>query len=259
MNYLNLFGIQIPMYGLMLVLGLLVVNILGYRIIKRFQLDFNDMIILEAYGFACGMLGAKILYLWVSRNSIQWEHFFEREYFNAYMKGGFVFYGGLIGGVMGVLLVSQIHKIKVIEYMRVLICCIPIVHGFGRMGCFFAGCCYGIPYNGAFHVRYSNIPYSLCDENLFPVQLLEAVLLFLLGIILYILIMKYQRTEVSIEIYLISYSIIRFGLEYLRFDEARGKLYGVSTSQWISIGIVILIILYRIRFKINNQNITRNK
>ena len=64
------------------------------------------------------------------------------------MRGGFVFYGGLLGGLFGIYLGGKILKIPVWEYAQNTIPVIPLAHGFGRLGCLMAGCCYGVPYDG---------------------------------------------------------------------------------------------------------------
>lgn len=243
MGTINIFGINIPMYSLMIILGLLIGNIVAVKVIINNKLNLEDFIVLEAYGLAFGMFGAKLLYLWININNIQWSRFFEFEYFNGLMRGGFVFYGGLIGGIIGVVIAHKIHKIDVKKYFAQLIYCIPLVHAFGRIGCYFAGCCYGMPYDGVFHVEYHNNPYSLCDVKLFPVQLVEAISLIILAIIFYILIRKKGSSLRWTYLYFISYSIVRFILEMFRYDYERGSVGIFSTSQWISICILTLMII----------------
>lgn len=253
MDFINIFGIELPTYSLMIILGIIIGNILAYRIMKKKKLCIEDFIVLETYGLAFGMLGAKLLYLWVSRDMITWSRIFEKEYFLALMQGGFVFYGGLFGGIIGVILVHLIHKIDVKLYFKNLIFCIPLVHGFGRIGCYFAGCCYGIPYSGLFHVRYHDIEYSLCDIDLFPVQLVEAIGLFILAIVFYKLTNKKAEMK-NVYLYFISYSILRFIVEIFRFDSQRGSFGIFSTSQWISLFILFAMsIVLFVRNKRDHQ------
>lgn len=72
-----------------------------------------------------------------------------------------------------VLLAGKIHKFNVKIYIRNFIFLIPFIHAFGRIGCFFAGCCFGIPYNGIGAVVFPENSYALPDVSLFPVQLVE--------------------------------------------------------------------------------------
>ncbi|MDU5106453.1 prolipoprotein diacylglyceryl transferase family protein [Clostridium sp.] len=238
MDFINIFGIKFPTYSLMIISGVFIGNILAYMVIKKKKLCLEDFIMVEVYGLAFGMLGAKLLYLWVSKDMISWNRIFEKEYFLTLMEGGFVFYGGLFGGIIGVIIAHVIHKIDVKLYFENLIFCIPLVHAFGRIGCYFAGCCYGIPYSGFFHVRYHNIQYSLCDIDLFPVQLVEAIGLFILAIVFYNLTNKKAEMK-NVYLYFVFYSILRFIVEIFRFDSQRGSLWMLSTSQWISLFIFL--------------------
>lgn len=239
MNYINIFDKQVPIYGIIIIIGLIITNIIACLVINKYKLSIEDFFIIESYFLGFALIGAKLLYLFVIRDTIDWSRMLEFEYFNAYMQGGFVFYGGLIGGFIGCIIVKTLHKIEVKKYLSSLIFCIPLAHSFGRIGCYFAGCCYGIPYSGPFYVEYTDIPYSLCNVKLFPVQLVESISLFVLALIFLFLIIKKGPLVKFIPLYLINYSILRFILEYFRYDPERGKAGIFSTSQWISVFIFI--------------------
>ena len=68
------------------------------------------------------------------------------------LGSGFVFYGGLFGGILGYYLGVKIAKCNFSDFVSFFVFIVPLVHGFGRIGCFCAGCCYGIPYEGFFSV-----------------------------------------------------------------------------------------------------------
>ena len=244
-RFIHVFGHDIAGYGLMITLGVIVSNILALIMLKKKKLLVWDFVILEGYAGLGMIFGAKLLFLFVSRNSIDWSHFFEPEVFSAYMTSGFVFYGGLIGALLCALLAKKIHKIDVAALLRSCIFFLPLAHGFGRIGCFLGGCCYGIPYDGWLAVTFPDdvgIPEPLTR---FPVQLVESALLICLAIVLFILAYR-GKDRRTISIYLIAYAIIRFVLEYLRADAARGRFLFLSTSQWVSILIVIAVPAYLI-------------
>ena len=115
---------------------------------------------------------------------------------------------------------------------------IPLIHGFGRVGCFCSGCCYGKEYHGIFSVQfpYNEMIPELSDVPRVPVQLLEAGMNFLVfGILMYIGKKGICKTGQMMGIYLIYYTIARFFLEMLRGDGIRGSIGIFSTSQLISI------------------------
>ena len=244
--YFEFGELTIPSYGLCIMLGVIVANLLAIYIIKRNKLSMDDFIILEAYTFLGAFIGAKLLFLFVSRDLIEWNRIFEIDYFNDLMQGGFVFYGGLIWGLIFTFIAGKVHKINAVVYIRNLIYVIPLIHCFGRIGCYLAGCCYGIPYNGFGAVIFPKDSLAPSGVALFPVQLVEATGLMLIAIIILLLQTKINWVY-TLETYLISYSILRFALEYVRYDKVRGKFWVFSTSQWISIALIfvsIFLIIY---------------
>lgn len=238
--FVQLGELQLPTYGLMIALGVVSANLLAIPFGKKYKLDVNDFLVLEAYAFLGAFIGAKLLFLFVSWEMIDWSRFFEADYFYLVMKGGFVFYGGLIGGVCTVLIGGKIHKIDVWDYIQKLLPFVPWIHCFGRIGCYLAGCCYGRPYSGIFAVTYPEEALPPSDISLFPVQLVEAACLMLLFFVLIKVKENYR-----LEAYLLIYGVLRFILEYFRYDEDRGSFLFFSTSQWVSI-ILICVALFRV-------------
>lgn len=240
--YFELLGISVPAYGLMIVIGVILANFVAYINIRVKRQDINDFLIIEAYTFIGAFIGAKALYLVVTFKTIEWIRLLEMEYFNQIMQGGFVFYGGLLGGLLMAYYAGKIHKIDSKFYIREYIFLIPLIHCFGRIGCFCAGCCYGIPYTGFGAVVFPRDSFAPCEISLFPIQLIEAIVLLLISGTIFMLQVQI-KCEYTIETYSILYGISRFILEYLRYDPARGKIWVLSTSQWISMILVILAVI----------------
>ncbi len=254
--YTHLFGIVIPSYGLMIATGVVLANLVGFLVLKREQLDFNDFIILEAYCILGAFIGAKVLYLVVSYKYIDWSRLLDYKYFNDLMLGGFVFYGGLIGGLLFVYLGGRFHKIKPDQYLKSFVFLIPFIHCFGRIGCFMAGCCYGIPYHGIGAVIFPEGSFAPAGVELFPIQLVEATCLMIIAIII-LLLQITQRFEYTVELYLLLYGIVRFILEYFRFDDIRGGLAFLSTSQWISVLMICVAVFSFTLRRIRNHRLNK--
>lgn len=244
--YINFGFIDIPSYGAMITLGVILANTFGIYLLRKAHLDFNDLIILEAYCFLGAFIGAKGLYLLISAREIYWDKILDPDYFNAIMLSGFVFYGGLIGGLLFVCLAGKVHSIDAAKYARWYIAFIPFIHAFGRIGCFCAGCCYGKPYDGIGAVVFPEGSFAIPGVKLFPVQLVEAFMLLCISFIILYMQLK-KKFYYTIELYLILYAITRFVLEYFRYDEIRGRFWGFSTSQWISVALAgaSVFMLYR--------------
>ena len=162
---------------------------------------------------------------------------------------GMTFIGGLMGGTAVFLLVYflTVHLIgkkpkrpafqlqgRLMDVISILPVGLTLAHGFGRIGCFFAGCCYGIPTDSFLGVQFPHLPGPV-----HPTQLYEAAFLFILSFIMLMLYVK-KNFQQNMGVYLISYGIFRFLIEYIRGDE-RGSFVGdLSPSQFWSIVMVVV-------------------
>lgn len=150
-------------------------------------------------------------------------------------KEGLTFYGGFIIGFILIFACSLFTKKTAFYLLHFFTPAIVIAHAIGRIGCFFAGCCFGCSTNSVLGVSYppDSLPYSFFESTpLHPTQLYESILLF--GI--FILITKTPFTY-RFYVYGSIYSIGRFFLEFLRAD-ARGSIgnfTNLSPSQIISV------------------------
>ena len=188
---------------------------------------------------------------YVCNSVIDLSRIFELAYLKLLLRGGLVFYGGLIGGIIGVGLAGLIHKCDVGLYVSQCIGCLPIAHAFGRIGCLTEGCCYGIPYEGPLAAVYENSIAAPSGISLFPVQLLEAVINLIIAAVLTAVVIKTRASRIVIPLYGLMYGISRFLLEYLRYDlDERGGFLMFSTSQWISLALVlcsVVVMIYIIK------------
>ena len=133
------------------------------------------------------------------------------------------------------------------KYFDLVMPSVALAQGFGRIGCLLAGCCYGRETNSIFSITFQNSDFAPNHVALIPTQIYSSVLDFLhFGILLYIARHKKKDGQVA-ACYLIFYSIGRFVLEFFRGDLIRGSVGMLSTSQFISLfilvaGILILVI-----------------
>lgn len=241
--FIEILGKKIPVYALSAIIGALALcaeSILLSK--KRKNISAEDIFYMLLYaGIGC-LIGGKLLYLiasvdlyWLDEKSIKDN----LEYwFVLLTSGGMVFYGGLIGAFLGALRYCTHFKIPIYDAFETVIPAIPLFHGFGRIGCFMAGCCYGIEYDGKLSITFRNAIAAPNNISLMPVQLFEAAGNFILCTILTILFFK-NISKLSLSgLYLICYGTMRFILEFFRGDKIRGSMLFLSTSQWISIVIL---------------------
>lgn len=241
-------SVLIPYYGLSIVLGITVAALCGWFMMKKASLNYDDFIIVAGCVGLGALIGAKILWMLVAKDKIQWNRILEMEYLSTLMSGGFVFFGGIFGGFLGLYFAYKRFGIPAGRYASAGIPCIPIAHAFGRLGCSAVGCCYGIKYNGPGAIVYHYSRIAPNNVSLFPVQKVEAAAEFGIALCLMTFLSNcgQERREngSSVLLYLFVYSMLRFGLEYFRGDDLeRGKLFGLFTSQWISVGIVMGILV----------------
>ena len=116
---------------------------------------------------------------------------------------------------------------------------VAFAQGCGRIGCFFAGCCYGRQTDSWFHIMYTHSQFAPNNVWLIPTQLISSAGNFAIAAILFWYAKKNKVTGMVGAMYLALYSIGRFFIEMLRNDY-RGFVGSFSTSQWISIGMVAL-------------------
>lgn len=251
----HLFNREIPLYGLLITSGCILANLIGGIRVKKLGLCIYDFIILEAYCLLGAFIGAKFFFLLISADSIIWSNLSDPAYFNEIMRSGFVFYGGMIIGLLFILAAGKFHKINSLLFIRHLIFLIPFAHAFGRIGCLLAGCCHGKEWHGIFAVTYSAGYPAPAGIPLFPIQAVEAgCLLIISGVLL--LLELYKKDLLTVPVYFICYGCIRFVLEFFRGDEARG-FYGIlSSSQWISLLLLLTGILLLIKTRGRSTSLT---
>lgn len=249
---ISIFGKAIAMYGLMIVLGVFIGVSIAMLRHKKHNISKDDIMFSSCYAGIGLVIGAKLLYIITITPLLikNWDILIAdiRILLNA-ISGGFVFYGGLIGAIIGYYIYCKKYKIDIIKLIDLMAPSIPIIHGIGRLGCFFAGCCYGMHYEGPFHVIFE---HSLAAPNgvpLFPTQLVESICNLLAGIGLLIYAKRIRKPGRVIGVYIIYYSIMRFLLEFLRGDISRGIILNLSTSQIISLLLLPIGLYFIIGFK----------
>lgn len=259
-------GNEIGSYSLAFIIGLLVCGFLGAFLgKKKFDIMYEDIILIMIAISGGILVGGHILYGVTNINNmisafLNAESLDIKKIANILMMcfGGSVFYGGLLGSIAAILIYTKFSKaLKRPEVFDIFAVCIPLFHFFGRLGCFFGGCCYGIECKFGFTAHGNELVPMINDVNRFPVQLLEACLnLCIFALVLYLFFKKDDMTGNLIYVYLTSYAVVRFCTEFLRGDEIRGRLLCFSTSQWISIAILVFVIARAI---IKKRNAKQNE
>lgn len=239
-------GRELHPYTIAALIGILVTLLFSYLTAKRRGLDEITMLFAILFAAAGAFLGGHLLYALTNIKYLI-EIFRNLDAFHSvgsflrfiypYFSGA-VFYGGLILGILFAWLYLRRTKKPIGGYTDIGAICIPLFHGFGRIGCFLSGCCYGVECSVGF-VMHNSIMEEANGVRRFPVQLCEVAFNFALAIVLYVLQKKGKLKGKLLNVYLYAYPAFRFFAEFLRGDAYRGIWFGLSTSQWISLLLIL--------------------
>jgi phosphatidylglycerol:prolipoprotein diacylglycerol transferase len=271
----ELFGIKIGTYGLFIIAG----AVAAWFLVRLLAGNKNKDVPLVFLICICGgFIGAFMLrpIMKIHEVFIHWESFRQMPVgmLINFLFGEIVFYGGLIGGATAMVIFCRGFKIPILPIADIFAPALALAHSFGRVGCFFGGCCYGIETHSSIFTAI--LPASLTGAPtgvpLLAIQLIEALCLFVIAVILVVIyivlnkrngkvteIRRSSNEGITVCLYGALYTTLRFILEFYRGDERRG-IYGVlSTSQYISIvlflfSVVLFYIIMRKRKRLILMN-----
>ena len=249
-----LIGDFVTLYGICIAIGILVCIVVLRWLGKKTNVDKKFLDFVETTAYVAILLG----FLFAKLFQAVYD-FIDSGKFD-FMNAGVIFIGGLIGGAGTFIVIYMIFRKKltgrIVDVLPIVPCCITVAHAFGRIGCFFAGCCGGRKaVEGDF---FYFLAMKFPEEGLvYPTQLFEAFFLFVLFGVLLLLVLK-KNFKYGFSIYLGAYGIWRFFLEFLR-DDYRGEFIpGLTPSQFWSIimvlGAVPVYFLIKYLLKIRNKS-----
>ena len=240
-------GFAIRWYGVMAALGFICATGLIQLNRKYGKINSDQATTLMLLALFGGIIGARIFYV------IQFAHQFRDNWLGVIRvdQGGLVFYGGFFLALAAIIVYCRMQKLNLIRVLDIATPSLAVGHAIGRVGCFLNGCCYGKPtdfFTGIAHpadsvpaMRYGVVP-------LHPVQLYEAGINILLGILMMYLIRK-GKPGMATSAYLAIYGVIRFADEFFRGDH-RQFWNGLTPAQTIGLlmvpaGIALMIYFAR--------------
>ncbi len=166
---------------------------------------------------------------------------------------GFVFYGSLLLTIPVMLWYFKKIKLPVLGMLDIMAIVTCIVHGFGRIGCFLAGCCYGLPTNRFWGVIFTNTRCQAepLNTSLHPTQLYEATLIFSIMVMLWLFKSSKKFDGQLFLLYLMTYAAGRGVLELFRGDIQRGFIIDniLSNSQLISLLVIFVASFFYLRLR----------
>ncbi|HDP69405.1 MAG TPA: prolipoprotein diacylglyceryl transferase [Actinobacteria bacterium] len=227
--------ITVYSYGFILAVAFLVSFFVAAFEARRKEISDDvvyDLILAAIIG---GIFGARFFYVVAN-----FDYFFKFPLQIFVIQEGLVFYGGLTGGIIAVLLVSLRKKIPVCKVADISAPCLALGGAIGRIGCLLNGCCYGKPSNLFWAIKLPHLSY-----HRHPTQVYDLLYNLLIFGIIWRTRKRIDRDGIIFWVYLFLYSIGRFFVEFFRVS--RVVLLGLTGAQLISVCIFIIssIVLFK--------------
>ncbi len=245
-NFGNFF---LPTYGVLVAIAFLVALWVAARLGRQAGLNPERVTNLGIYCALMGLLGAKVFMV-----LFDWDQFMKNpgELFSmATLQAAGVFHGGLIAALLFAFFYTRRFALPWLVTADVFAPAVAVGHAIGRLGCFMAGCCYGIVCERPWAVTYTNPDANRMSNTplyqpLHPTQLYEVAAELAVFALLLARWKKRSGPGEIIGIYLVISSVLRFGIEFYRFHE-QSLWFGLSLTQWISLALAALgaVILIR--------------
>ena len=236
-DLIDLGFLHLKTYGACMATGFLICWTLVERLSGR--KDLSNMLLSL---MAAGVIGSRIAYViehWQSEFSAAPERIIRVD------QGGLMFYGGFLLALAVFVAWCVAKREKMLALADLLAAVVPLGHAFGRIGCFFYGCCYGRDSDAWCAVTFPAGSPSWFEHgqkmvSVLPTQLFEAAALLVLFAALMLLWRRRGgRDGLILGAYMVGYAVIRFGMEYLRGDP-RAAVGPFSISQTISICLALV-------------------
>jgi len=222
--FITLFGRPIAWYGVMAAVGFGVAAVYWSIQARRQGRPCGFGSDLAVWLMAGGLLGARAAYVLAN-----WDRYLAApEEIVRIDQGGLIYYGGFIGGIAACILFARVRRLPVWATGDFAIIGLPLAHAFGRVGCFLNGCCYGRETTSACSVLLDGVRRQ-------PVQLYESAMNLLVFALLCVYRSRNRRAGTGLALYLTTYPVGRFFLEFLRGDP-RLAGPGFNVSQLLSLG-----------------------
>ena len=226
-------------YGLFVAAGVFAALGLALRIARYRKITPEFINNLFVGMVVCGIAGARALYVIMS-----FDEYIGTPYrMFMFWEGGLVFFGGFIGGCLWIIYSCRRWNVDLWSTADVLAPALALGHAIGRIGCFFAGCCYGKPSGGWPGICFTH-PQTLASPlniPLHPTQLYSSLYLFALCLFL-LNRLRSSRSRISsvFGLYLVSYCSFRILIEFLRADFRGAGLLGLTLTQLTAAAGIIM-------------------
>jgi phosphatidylglycerol:prolipoprotein diacylglycerol transferase len=244
----------LPTYGVLFAAGALAAWYWFVARASRLDLPREPVFNLAFYTLLAGLVGAKLTLILVD---LPYYLAHPVEILGTIRSAG-VLMGGVVAGAGAFWLYARRQKLPVVELGDAIAAPLALAQGVGRLGCFMAGCCYGVVSDAWCAIRVTSVAAHEqtgvpLNTPLAPVQLVESAFDFVLAVVLTIAWRRRPRPAGTVLwLYFVFYGAGRAIIEHWRGDAVRGLWFGgaVSTSQIFSIAAVLAGAFFLIRDRV---------
>ncbi len=252
-------GFFLPTYGLLVAIAFLAALWIAGRLAAKAGLHKETVLNLGIYCALAGIVGAKLLMIVLDPQvRSNWREIFSLST----LQAAGIFYGGLVAALATAFAYMWRNGLPALKTADAFAPGLALGHAIGRLGCFSAGCCWGVPTRLPWAVTFTNpranelvgVPLGI---PVHPTQLYESLGELAIFAALYWFFLRPHRDGSVLSLYLVLYGTLRFLVEFVRFhDPQSNPLTGpFSTEQWISLVLVALGLGYWV-FARNRQAVT---
>lgn len=237
--FLDFGFIQVPTFYLVISLSItFILLLLNAALNENPKIDRKITFDLALILMLTGFIGGRLAHVFYEEFYFYQE--FPLEVFK-FWKGGFVFYGGFVLGVISIFTYLRLKKQNFYFWADFLTPYVGLSYALGRLGCFFEGCCYG---------THCDLPWAIAARH--PTQLYMAIaeIVLVMGLV-FLMKSKKLKTGLIFLLWLCGHAINRFVIEFYREDDRGALIANLSISQWLS-ALVLISALYLIK-KLNSK------
>ncbi len=233
--------LAIHSYGLLIVIGLaLALYLVNKNPLRKKLMSEEELFSFVLWQIAAAVIGGKLLHM-----IVEWHEYRSWTDFFAIWEGGFSILGSLIAVGFTSFWYLYNHNIPVLPTFDLIARYAPILQGFGRLGCFFAGCCYGQPTDLFCGITFTN-PDSLAPLyiSLHPTQIYSAVSYLVIFLLLKYWYKKFKKPGQLAMVYLMLAGLERLLIDFFRDDRITSVILDtmglsfISVHQMVALGII---------------------
>ena len=248
----QIFGLEISFYSVFVLIGILAGGITAVLLCKKRGFTVDTVLDLLIIVIPSAIVGARAYYVVFDWSSGNYKSFLDVI---SFWNGGIAIYGAAIGGGIGILIYALVKKYSVLKILDFVVPAFIIGQAFGRIGCTFAGCCYGK------ETGITTFPIAIIVDGEYHLatNLYESLMCFIGYPLLFALCYKISKPSgIVFSAYLIYYGIVRCVIEGFRGDSLYFFGTGLRSSQLLSIILIVCGVALAVYIILKNNKLGEN-